>query len=283
MDGFVFLAVLFAAACHAGWNASIKRTLDPLATTVLIGLGAGAVALIFVPLAGMPAAASWPWLIASIVIHLFYFAGLIESYRAGDLGQVYPIARGSAPLMTGLMTTLFVDEKLGIYGWSGILLLACGVLLLSLRGGRDITRLDFRAVGFALFTAVTICAYSVVDGIGARAAGPGMANAYSCVLFVGIAPVVMVYALTRRGTAVISAMTPHWKIGLGGGLMAVISYSIAIWAMTVAPIAIVAALRETSVLFGAVIAVVLLKEPLRATRIGAALLVVCGLALIRMA
>ena len=283
MDGFVFLAVLFAAACHAGWNASIKRTLDPLATTVLIGLGAGAVALIFVPLAGMPAAASWPWLLASIVIHLFYFAGLIESYRAGDLGQVYPIARGSAPLMTGLMTTLFVDEKLGIYGWSGILLLASGVLLLSLRGGRDITRLDFRAVGFALFTAVTICAYSVVDGIGARAAGPGMANAYSCVLFVGIAPVVMVYALARRGTAVISAMTPHWKIGLGGGLMAVISYSIAIWAMTVAPIAIVAALRETSVLFGAVIAVVLLKEPLRATRIGAALLVVCGLALIRMA
>ncbi len=283
MDGFVFLSVLFAAACHAGWNASIKRTLDPLATTVLIGLGAGAVALLFVPLAGMPAAASWPWLIASIVIHLFYFAGLIESYRAGDLGQVYPIARGSAPLMTGLTTTLFVGETLGIYGWGGILLLASGVLLLSLRGGRGIAALDRRAVGFALFTAVTICAYSVVDGIGARAAGPGMANAYSCVLFVGIAPVVLLYALARRGTAVISAMTPHWKIGLGGGLMAVISYSIAIWAMTVAPIAIVAALRETSVLFGAVIAVVLLKEPLRATRIGAALLVVCGLALIRLA
>jgi drug/metabolite transporter (DMT)-like permease len=281
MDWFVFLAVLFAAACHAGWNASIKRTLDPLATTALIALGAGAVALGFVPLVGIPAPASWPWLIASVAIHLFYFAGLIESYRAGDLGQVYPIARGSAPLMTAAVTTFTIGERLGFAGWGGIVLLAAGVLLLSLRGGRDIAALDRRAVGFALFTAVTICLYSVVDGIGARLAGPGRANAYSCWLFAGIAPVVLGYALVRRGAAVIPAMTPHWKIGLGGGVMAVISYSIAIWAMTVAPIAIVAALRETSVLFGAIIAVTFLKEPLRASRVGAALMILCGLVLLR--
>jgi drug/metabolite transporter (DMT)-like permease len=113
VDSFVFLAVLFAAACHAGWNASIKRTLDPLATTVLIAIGAGLVALPVIPFAGWPALPSWPWLIASIVIHLFYFAGLIESYRTGDLGQVYPIARGAAPLMTATMTTIFVGERLG--------------------------------------------------------------------------------------------------------------------------------------------------------------------------
>ena len=185
------------------WNASIKRTLDPLATTVLIAVGAALVALPVVPFAGWPAPACWPWLIASIVIHLFYFAGLIESYRAGDLGQVYPIARGAAPLMTATMTTVFVGERLGLFGWGGIVLLAAGVLLLSLRGGRDLAKLDRAAVGFALFTAVTICAYSVVDGIGARAAGPGKANAYSLMLFVGIAPVVVGYALVRRGTAVI--------------------------------------------------------------------------------
>jgi drug/metabolite transporter (DMT)-like permease len=281
MDWFVFLAVLFAAACHAGWNASIKRTLDPLATTVLIGCGAGMVALAFAPLAGIPDPASWPWLIASIAIHLFYFAGLIESYRTGDMGQVYPIARGSAPLMTALIATLVVNEPLGVAPWVGIILLAAGVVLLSLRGGRDLATLDGRAVGFALFTAVTICAYSIVDGIGARLAGPGRANAYSCWLFVGIAPVVLGYALVRRGPAVLSAMTPHWKIGIGGGVMAVISYSIAIWAMTVAPIAIVAALRETSVLFGAIIAVVFLKEPLRPTRIVAAMMILFGLLLLR--
>jgi drug/metabolite transporter (DMT)-like permease len=283
MDLFVFTAVLFAAACHAAWNASIKGTLDPLATTVLIALGAGLVALPCIAWSGLPGTAAWPWLIASIVIHIFYFAGLIESYRAGDLGQVYPIARGAAPLMTATMTTAFVGERLGVYGWGGILLLAAGVLLLSLRGGRDLARLDLKAVGFALFTAVSICAYSVVDGIGVRAAGPGRAAGYTLVLFVGIAPTVLLYALARRGMAVLPAMVPFWKIGLGGGALAVIAYTIALWAMTIAPIAIVAALRETSVLFGALIAVLFLGEPLRPARIGAALMIVCGLVLLRVA
>jgi drug/metabolite transporter (DMT)-like permease len=279
----VFLAVLFAAGCHAAWNASIKGTLDPLVTTVLIALGAGLVALPMLLWSGLPGLASWPWLVASIVIHIFYFAGLIESYRAGDLGQVYPIARGAAPLMTATMTTIFVGERLGVFGWGGIMLLAAGVLLLSLRGGRDLARLDHRAVGFALFTAVSICAYSVVDGIGVRASGPGRAAGYTLVLFVGIAPTVLLYALARRGVAVLPAMVPAWKIGLGGGVLAVVSYTIALWAMTVAPIAIVAALRETSVLFGALIAVTFLGEPLRPARIGAALMIVCGLVLLRMA
>src|SRR5262245_51792792 len=283
MDPFVFLAVLFAAACHAGWNASIKGTLDPLVTTVLIALGAGLVALPAIAWSGLPAAAAWPWLIASIVIHIFYFAGLIESYRAGDLGQVYPIARCAAPLMTATMTTLLVGEQLGLYGWGGIVLLAVGVLLLSLRGGRDLAKLDKQAVGFALATAISICAYSVVDGIGVRAAGPGRAASYTLVLFVGIAPTVVLYALARRGKAVIPAMMPYWKIGLGGGVLAVISYTIATWAMSVAPIAIVAALRETSVLFGALIAVLFLREPLRAARVAAATMIVCGLVLLRMA
>jgi drug/metabolite transporter (DMT)-like permease len=283
MDLFVFVAVLFAAACHAAWNASIKRTLDPLATTVLIAIGAGLVALPAIAWSGLPAAAAWPWLIASTLIHIFYFAGLIESYRAGDLGQVYPIARGAAPLMTAGLSTIVVGESLGLAGWSGIVLLTAGVLLLSLRGGRDLQRLDRAAVGFALFTAVSICAYTVVDGIGVRAAGEGRAWAYTLVLFVLIAPVVVGYALARRGAALLPAMLPYWKIGLGGGALAVISYCIALWAMTVAPIAIVAALRETSVLFGALIAVVMLKEPLRAARMIAALLIVAGLMALRLA
>src|SRR5262249_35153831 len=163
MDPFVFAAVLFAAACHAGWNATIKRGLDPLATTVLISIGAAIVSAVFLPVVGLPAAAAWPWCGASVLIHLVYFAALIESYRAaGDMGQAYPIARGSAPLMTAIATTAFIGERLGLLGWSGILLLVAGVMLLSLRGGRDLARLDTKAVGFALFTAVTICAYSVV-------------------------------------------------------------------------------------------------------------------------
>ena len=280
MENIVFLAVLFAALCHAGWNALIKVGLDPLSTTTLIAVGSGVFALVFLPFAGLPAWASWPWLLASIVIHLVYFAALIESYRTGDLGQVYPIARGSAPLMTAAATTFIVGEKLSLIGWGGIVALVAGVILLSARGGRELTHFDRRAVGFALFTALTICAYSVVDGIGVRLAGNP--NAYSLSLFVGNAFLLVPYALYRDGRDVIPAMRRFWLRGFAGGTLSVISYGVALWAMTLAPIAIVATLRETSVLFGAVIAVVVLKEPLRAVRIVAALLIVCGLVLIRL-
>jgi len=280
MENIVFLAVLFAALCHAGWNALIKVGLDPLSTTTLISIGSGVVALVLLPFVGAPAMLSWPWLIASVVIHLFYFAALIEAYRTGDLGQVYPIARGSAPLMTAAATTFFVGEQLSLIGWVGIVALVAGVFLLSARGGRELVKLDRRALGFALMTALTICTYSVVDGVGARLAGNP--NAYSLSLFVGIAIVMVPYALYRDGRDVIPAMRTYWRRGFAGGALQVLSYGIAIWAMTVAPIAIVASLRETSVLFGAVIAVVVLKEPLRAARIGAALLIVGGLVLIRL-
>ena len=280
METFVFLAVLFAAACHAGWNALIKVGLDPLSTTTLISVGSGIVALAFSPFVGAPAWAAWPWLAASVVIHLVYFASLIESYRTGDLGQVYPIARGSAPLMTAAVTSIFVGEKLSALGWTGIFVLVAGVLLLSARGGRQLAEIDRRAIGFALFTALTICAYSVVDGIGARlSANP---NGYSVWLFIGIAVVMVPYALYRDGRDVIPAMQRFWLRGFAGGALQVLSYGIAIWAMTMAPIAIVATLRETSVLFGAAIAVVVLKEPLRASRVLAACLIVCGLVLMRL-
>lgn len=280
MQTFVFLAVLFAALCHAGWNALVKTGLDPLRATALIAIGAAAVALAFLPLAGLPARAAWPWLAGSMAIHVFYFASLIEAYRAGDLGQVYPIARGAAPLMTATAATVFVGEHLSTLGWGGIAALAAGVLLLSARGGRGLTGLDRRAVGFALFTAVTICSYSVVDGVGVRASGNPIG--YTLTLFVGNGVTLVLYALAREGTKVLTPMPHLWRRSLVGGAMQVMSYGIALWAMTLAPIAVVAALRETSVLFGTVIAVLVLKERFRPVRIAAAMLIMCGLAAIRL-
>ena len=280
MANIVFLAVLFAALCHAGWNALIKVGLDPLSTTTLIAVGSAVVGLVCLPMAGMPAVAAWPWLIVSAFIHVLYFAALIESYRTGDLGQVYPIARGSAPLMTAVAGVVFVGEQLSLASWSGIVALAAGVLLLSARGGRSLAHIDRRAVGFALLTALTICAYSVVDGIGARASlNP---QSYVLWLLVGNALLLVPYALWRDGRDVIPAMQRFWLRGLAGGALQTVSYGIALWAMTLAPIAIVASLRETSVLFGAVIAVLVLKEPFRIARIAAALLIVAGLVLIRL-
>jgi drug/metabolite transporter (DMT)-like permease len=280
MAAFVFAAVLLAAAFHAGWNAAIKYRLDPLVATVPISLGATAIAVVLVPLTGFPALPSWPFVIASIIVHLGYFAFLIESYRAGDMSQVYPLARGAAPLITASLSPLIVGEAVADLALIGIAILAAGVTLLSLRGGRKVTRINVRAIGFALLTALMICTYSLVDGMGARLAGTP--HAYSVALFAGIGPVMLIYAGLRGGRDVISMMRPHVALGLAGGLLQFASYGIAIWAMTLAPIAVVAALRETSVLFGAVIAVMVLKEPLGLARIFAVLMIISGLALIRL-
>ncbi len=280
MDPFVFAAVLLAAACHAAWNAVLKLRLDPFRTIALIAIASAIVALPALPFVGVPPAAAWPWVIASVVLHLGYYIGLTEAYRTGDMGQVYPIARGSAPLMTAAVSTTFLGERLGLIGWSGILVLIAGIFLISLRGGRDLAKLDRRAIGFAFFTAVTICGYSLVDGIGARTAGS--AHSYSVMLFLLDGVMMAVFALLRNGWATVTDMTRHWKAAFIGGTLSLVAYWIAIWAMTVAPIALVAALRESSVLFGAAIAVIFLKEPLRPSRIAAAGLIVAGLVLIRL-
>jgi drug/metabolite transporter (DMT)-like permease len=280
MTTTIFVAVLLAALCHASWNALIKVALDPLSSTTLILCGATVFALAAVPFVPLPAAASWPYLAASSVIHLLYFGSLAEAYRTGDLGQVYPIARGAAPLMTATAGTLIVGEHLSVLAWCGIVALAIGVLLLSLRGGRDLARLDKRAVGFALFTAVTICTYTIVDGVGARLSG----HAVSYVLwgFIGICICLVPYALYRNGRTLFSDAGQFWRRGLAGGALQVVSYGVALWAMTLAPIAIIASLRETSVLFAALIAVIVLGEPFRAVRVAAAVLIVAGLVLIRL-
>jgi len=280
VQGFVFAAVLFAAACHAGWNALIKVGLDPLSTTILIAVGSAVVSLVGLPFVGLPAAAAWPWVVASAVVHLFYFAALAEGYRVGDLSQVYPIARGAAPLMTATASTLLLGEHLNVFGWTGIAALAAGVLLLSARGGRAIVHLDRRAVGYALLTALTICAYSLVDGIGARVSQNP--QAYVAWVFLANAVLLLPYGLWRNARGMTDALRRFPLRGLVGGALQALAYGIVLWAMTLAPIAIVAGLRETSVLFAAVIAVLLLKEPFRTARVGAAALIVCGMVLLRL-
>ncbi len=280
MDPIVFAAVLVAAACHAGWNAALKVVIDPFATTALIAIMSALQAVVLVPLVGLPAWESWPWLLASVIVHLGYYIGLTEAYRTGDMGQVYPVARGSAPLMTAIASAVVIGEYVGTLAWIGIVVLTLGVMLLSTHGGRDLVRIDRRALGFAFFTATTICAYSLVDGLGGRISGNPLG--YAILLFVLDGLAMLCFVVIRRGPGILPVLMGHAKIGFAGGLLSLIAYTVAIWAMTKAPIAIVAALRETSVLFGALIAVLVLKEPLRAARIAAAIMIVCGLVLIRL-
>jgi len=201
-------------------------------------------------------------------------------YRTGDLGQVYPIARGSAPLMTATASALFVGEQLSVFGWTGIAALAAGVLLLSARGGRAIVHLDRRAVGYALITAFTICAYSLTDGIGARLSQNP--QAYVAWLFLANTVVLVPYGLWRNAAGMTFALRRFWGRGLSGGALQALSYGIVLWAMTRAPVAAVAALRETSVLFAALIGAVFLREGFGLSRIVGAASVVAGIAALKL-
>jgi drug/metabolite transporter (DMT)-like permease len=280
MELYVFLAVLAAAACHAGWNALLKLNLEPIVATSLVAAASGLVALPFAVVVGLPSSASWPYILASVAIHIVYYFALAQAYRFGDLGQVYPIARGTAPLMTAILATLWLGEGLGSYGWAGIIVLASGILLLAFRGGRALERFDARSVGFALLTSLTITTYTLVDGIGARVSGSPLQ--YTVWLFLLSGGAMGIYGRLLVGQRLAGEFAANWKLAISGAALSTAAYAIAIWAMTVAPIALVAALRETSVLFAALLGTALLREPVLPARIAAACLVLVGVVLVRL-
>lgn len=280
MEPHVFAAVLAAAALHAGWNAVLKLKLEPFLAMTLVAGASGLAGLPGLVAFGFPAGPAWPWLIGSVVLHMAYYFTLTEAYRRADMSQVYPVARGGAPLLTALGAVLLIAEPLRPLQGVGIAALGLSVALMSVVGRRHGTAFDPGAVVFALLTAVIICGYTLVDGIGARTAGDP--HSYASALFVidGV-PLVLV-ALRLRGRPALAAMRPFLVPGLVGGAMSFGSYWIAIWAMTVAPIPLVAALRESSVLFAALIAVVILKEPLQGPRAVVCGAILASLALIRL-
>ncbi len=276
MTTTVFLAVLFAALLHASWNAVLKIRIEPLLAIGLVNGSAGLFGIVLMTQAGFPAAASWPWLAASAVLHLLYALALTRAYERADMGLVYPIARGSAPLMTMAGSFFIVGDPLAPLAVAGVATLASGIALLALRGRKG---LDGGAVNYALLTAVTIALYTLADGMGARAAGNP--HAYIAAVFLFDALICLVAIAWMRGIAGMRPMLTSIGPGLAGGAMAFGAYWIAVWAMTQAPIALVAAVRETSVLFATAIAVVVLREPLLPHRIVSAVLIVGGLVLIR--
>lgn len=281
MELHVFLAVLAAALCHAAWNAGLKLDIDPVLAITLTAVSAGVVAMPLLPVVGLPSWDAWPYLAASLALHLVYWTALAEAYRTGDLGQVYPIARGTAPLATTAASAAILSEVPGPRGVAGVVLLTAGVVLLSLKGGRPLASIDRRAVGFALLTAVTISAYTIVDGQGARIAGNP--HGYAVLFFALNGVMMLAYGAARHGRVLLAPAGKNAAAVLAGGALSVASYWIALWAMTKAPIPLVAATRESSVLFAAAIGIFVLREPVIGARIAAALLVVAGLVLVRLA
>jgi len=267
------LIVLCAALLHATWNALIKSGNDKLLDSILLCVTAGILALAALPFLPLPAAASWPLLIASTVIHVVYFCLVAFAYRVADLSFVYPLMRGSAPLFTALFAAVMLGEPLAVGGWLGVFLLCVGVLVLAL-DSRRAANIPCSAWTFGLGNAAVIVGYTVVDGIGVRASGN--AWSYVCWLFTLTALPMLAMGWAMRRKAIVLLPLGAWGKGFIGGACSIGSYGLALWAMTQAPIALIAALRETSVLFGTAIAALLLHEKFGRMRWLAAGFVVAG-------
>jgi len=269
----VMLAVLLGAAFHASWNALVKSGSDPFLDTILLTTciaATMAVLLLFIPL---PRPDSWLCLIASVVIHVVYYGLLVLAYRGGDLSLVYPIMRGTAPAFTALLAVVLLGEQLSWGGWFGVLLVSIGVLLLSADSPRS-RGVRLAPVVFALLNAAVIVGYTLVDGLGARLSGNAFSYTGWMLLLTGL--LVFAIALAYRGRQVTGHVLAQWKKGALGGACTFASYSLALWAMTKAPIAPVAALRETSIIFSTLLALLVLKERITPLRYVSVAVVVTG-------
>ena len=284
MDLAVFLVVLASAVMQAGWNVALKLRLDPLQALVLVVIGAGISAAPLALWFGPPDAAVLPLIAASVACHMAYYGCLASAYARAELGLAYPVARGSALLMTAAVSILVLHEPIGMLGVAGIVLLAASIVVLARRSfGRA---LEGQALLLAMGSGIAITGFTLIDGTAARIAGS--ANAYTTWLFVCDAVLVGLVTLGSRVTLgskrrrAFTLPPGTFALALGGGAMLFVSYWLSIWAMTRAPIGLVTAVRESSVLFGALMAVLVLHEKLHAERVVAAFLVLGGLALIKL-
>jgi drug/metabolite transporter (DMT)-like permease len=272
----VTAAVLLAAVTHAAWNAIAHRITDKLTGFTLISGGGLLIGLALAPFTAFPAAAAWPYLLVSAAIHIAYYALLMRSFRLGDFGQAYPIARGSAPLVVTVLAAVFAHEVPDGWAAAGIAVSCAGltgVALWGLRGHRP----DWAAIGAALATGLTIAAYTVVDGLGVRASGSSLG--YIAWLMAVQGTVLPAYAIIRRRGGTLAALRPFAALGLVGAVLSVAAYALVLWAQTRADLAPIAALRESSIIVGAAIGAVFFKERFGAPRIAAAGLLVVGIGL----
>jgi drug/metabolite transporter (DMT)-like permease len=270
----VTFAVLGAAVLHAGWNALLKTSSDKQLDTVAISVGAALVGVAVAPWLDFPAQASWPWLGASAAVHILYFAFLAGAYHWGELSYTYPIMRGGGPVIVALAGTAMFGEVLAPLPTLGVALVCAGIVAFA--SGRA----HPRATLFALANAVVIAAYTVIDAKGARLSGSPVA--YTLWFFVANGIFIYAYAGLRRGAEVPRYLARNWPRIFIGAVLTTGSYGVALWAMTRAPVALVAVLRETSVLFAAVIGALFLREKFTRRRLVATGAVLAGLVTLRL-
>ena len=267
--------VLVAAAFHAIWNTLIKIRGDRVIVMMLVTLAGSIFSLLVAPFVDAPVPESWSFLAATILLHTAYHFFLPIAYDHGDLGQVYPIARGSAPLLVAVGALVFTGETLMPRALLGTLCLACGVMALTFERESGVWKRP-KPVIYALLTGVLIASYTVVDGMGARQAGSAIGFAVWLTIGDGLLTFLIVYIW--KGRDALAVARRNLGTGMVGGVLQVGGYWIIVWALAVAPMAMVSSLRETSVLIAAVISTFILKEGFGVWRFVSASLIALGLA-----
>lgn len=273
----VFAAVLFAAAVHASWNALVKGGSDTLLTSALVASGATLVSLVAIIFLPLPAPASWPFVLASAVLQATYFVLLGTAYRVADMSATYPLMRGTAPLLVAIVSAAFLNEPLAPLAWVGVAVISAGILSMALgtRAGQG------RGAAIALLNAAVIAAYTLVDGEGVRRSGAPAS--YTLWIFFLTGLPLFAWAITARRAEVRPYLAANWLRILIAGIGASSSYGLALWAMTLAPVAVVAALRETSIVFGMAISYFVLRENVTPARVIGACIIAAGAIALRLA
>ncbi|GAB6402661.1 EamA family transporter [Pseudomonas sp. MHK4] len=274
MPYHIILLILFAALLHASWNAALRGGADRLWSMTIMCVAVAIASVAIALFLEAPAKASWFYAVLSAVLHVGYNLFLVRSYKVGDLGQTYPISRGSSPILITLAASVFAGETVGPVAMSGILLVSGGIISLAFRG----RKLAVPSLPYALGTGCFIAAYSVTDGIGVRLSGAPMAyTVWMCALWGVLMPLVYVGV---RGTKSLFTLRPGFTTAFIGGLVSLLAYGIVIYAMSAAPMGAVSALRETSVLFAALIGYFFLGETLTVRKILACAVIAIGTILI---
>jgi drug/metabolite transporter (DMT)-like permease len=276
----VFFLVLAAAVMHAAWNVMVKMKLDRFSAVVLLQSVLGLVGLGLIMVFGLPPSPAYPYAFASAFVHTFYLIYLAKAYEAGDFSVTYPIARGTAPLFTLLGSLVFASDAFSALSLVGVLIVVAGLLVLAF-GQKTTSATHRQAIVYALITAALISCYTLLDGLGARASGTPTQYAGLAFFLFGLS--IFVTGVALRGPGLVMQIAPHWRAGVIGGGVSALAYWIIIWCMAHAPIAMVAALRETSVLFGLALSSYILKEKLSPMRIAGGALIVAGAIVLRLA
>ena len=273
----VTLAVLAAAVTHAIWNAIAHGIKDQTLAFALIGVGGTAAAIPLIIATALPRPASWPYLLASVAIHVFYVLLLMQCYRLGEFSQVYPLARGVSPLVVTILAAVFVHEHLALPQIGGVVIVSAGLAFLVFAGRRPGRGAFLAAVG----TGLTIAAYTTVDGVGVRLSESPVGYIGWLILLQSLC--VPLFAAVRRRDVLLKQPRRILLSGLAAGALSVLAYGLVLWAQTQGALAPIAALRETSVIFGAIIGTLVFREPFGRARIGATVLVVTGIVLLNVA